>query len=507
MLALSKWLQRAAFVTLVCALLPGIPQAAEKSSRSARTVAAEIDRHITARLADAKIPASGLADDAEFCRRLCIDITGKIPTADRAAAFIDSTDPDKRAKLIDELLASPEYGRHFATIWTNLITANGDPDARPATKPFATWLAAELNQGRGWDKLVSEMLTAQGTGAANPATFFTNANASKAGELGNASTKLFLGLQVACAECHDHPFNKWTQNDYWGMAAFFGRLKTANNGKNKDNADVMEVTPTAKAAAKNAKKKDDAPPVASTTGTIKIPATGGNKGAGKVVPAKFLEGERPMLPAEGAIRPNLAAWMTSGSNPFFARAASNRLWGHFFGRGFVNPLDDFLNGNEPSHPELLALLSQEFIGSGHDFKHLIRCICNSQTYQRTSATLPGNKDDEQLFSHMAVKVMMPEAVYDSLTTAMGTNLPGGLISQARYGDGKGKNAKGAATAKGDGRDEFVKFFRTKEEGTPSTEFTHGIPQLLGLMNNPQFNRVTPSVEKLVKAGATKEKAI
>ncbi len=506
MLVLAKWLQRMAFVVLAFALLPTMPQAAENAARSASSVATEIDRHINARLAEAKIPASALADDAEFCRRVYIDITGRIPTADRAATFIDSTDPDKRARLIDELLASPEYGRHFATIWTNLIMANGDPDARPTTKPFTAWLAGELNQGHGWDKLVAEMLTAHGTPAANAATFFTAANASHAGQLGSASTKLFLGIQIACAECHDHPFNKWTQNDYWGMGAFFGRLKVANNGKNKDNAEIVEVTPP-KTAPKAAKKKDDAPPVVSATGTIKIPATGGNKGAGKIVPAKFLEGEKPTLPTEGAIRPALAAWMTSSDNPFFARAAVNRLWGHFFGRGFVNPLDDFLNGSEPSHPELLTLLSQEFIASGHDFKHLIRSICNSQAYQRTSATLPGNKDDEALFSHMAVKVMMPEAVYDSLTTAMGTTLPGGLVSQARYGDGKGKNAKGAATAKNDSRDEFVKFFRTKEEGTPSTEFTHGIPQMLGLMNNPQFNRVTPSVEKLVKAGAPKEKAV
>jgi len=495
-----------AFVGLAAGLIRGPAPAggsAPPEQRSPRAVAAEIDRELEKRLAAEKIAISPPADDAEFLRRAYLDITGRIPTADKATAFLDSKDPDKRHKLIDDLLASPEYGRHFATVWANLITATGDPEAKPSPQPFVDWLAKELNAGRGWDKIVHEMLTASGTAAASPATFFTLANGSQPGQVGSSATQLFLGVRLQCAECHDHPFTKYHQSDYWGMAAFFGRLKGAG-GKNKAGNEVVELTTPVKGAKGG--KKGPAIAGAAADGAITVPAAGGNKGAGKVMPAKFLDGPSPKLPAEGLLRPTLAAWLTSPDNPYFAPAAANRVWGHFLGYGFVAPLDDFKEGNEPSHPELLQLLAREFTASGYDYRHLIRCICASKAYQRSSKALDGNKDDEALFSHMAVKVMTPAQMYDSLTTALGVSaLPGGLGSQPRYGDGKGKNAKGAATARKDGRDEFLKFFNTKEEGAGSSEFTHGIPQLLGLLNGSQFNRVTPAVDKLVDL--PREKAV
>lgn len=504
----TRWLPMLALVCAVCYLFQGSPRAAEPAkeqrptSRDPKAVAAEIDQVLSKRLASEKVPASPVADDAEFLRRACLDLTGRIPTAAEARTFLDSKDSGKRAKLIDALLASSRYGEHLASLWTSLVTAAGDPDARPDTKAFTGWLAKEFNGGRGWDRIVHEMLTAQGTPAANAATIYTQTASRQPGFLASSATQLFLGMRIQCAECHNHPFNDFKQTDYWGMAAFFGRINGAGAKNAKGGGEIAETA----VPKGNAKKKGDA--TVASGSTITIPATGGNKGAGKVVPAQFFKGEKPDLPAEGAIRPHLAGWITSPKNPFFARAAVNRVWGLLFGRGFVNPIDDFENGVPPSHPELLDALAREFVASGHDVKHLIRCLCNTQAYQRTSRALPGNKDDEALFSRMTVKVMTPEVMYDSLCSAMGLSaLPGGLASQPRYGDGKGKNAKGKATAKPDPRVEFVKFFSTREDPAENTEFTNGIPQALGLLNNAQFNRVTPTVEKLAKANLPPEQAI
>jgi hypothetical protein len=203
--------------------------------------------------------------------------------------------------------------------------------------------------------------------------------------------------------------------------------------------------------------------------------------------------------------------LTASDNPYFAQAAVNRFWAHLFGSGFVNPIDDFQEGVPASHPALLQFLAQEFVASGHDHKHLLRCICNSQTYQRTSRRLPPATgemevvDDQGLFSHMAVKVMTPHVMYDSLVTAMGVrNLAGGLGSPLPFELYAGDRARADRLQP---RDEFIRFFTTQDPSAKSTEYTQGIPQVLALMNARQFNTVTPLVEKLVKEGVKQEQAI
>jgi hypothetical protein len=453
-------------------------------------VARAIDREIDARLADYNIAASELADDAEFLRRVCLDITGRIPTAERAAAFLDSSDADKRQKLIDELLDNANYGQHFSTIWTNLINAAGSPP-RSMQSSFRDWLANKFNQGQGWDQIVRELLASEGLATESPATYFVRANTAEPGMLASTSAQFFLGVQIQCAECHDHPFTEWRQSDYWGLAVFFSRLREVSV---KGGKQLSEEPQAGKKPAVNV-------PGAG----IVIPTAGGNKGAGNVVMAKYLGGEKPDLPSEGAIRLSLASWVTAADNPYFAKAAVNRLWAHFFGRGFFNPVDDFQADLPVSHPQLLAMLAQEFASSGHDLKHLIRCICSSQAYQRTSRPLPENKDDARLFSHMAVKVMSPEAMYNSLIAAMGdTKLPGGLGSPIPFDIYAGPKAKPDRVS---GFDEFIRFFNTSDPSAPSTDYTHGIPQILALMNAQQFNRVTPVVDRLVKSGATREQVV
>jgi hypothetical protein len=413
-----------------------------------------IDRAIDKTLQADKITASAKADDAEFLRRASLDITGVIPSAEKAAVFLDSTDPDKRAKLIDELLASPAYGRHMADIWQGLLVQADSNNRRVTFDSLHTWLEKGFNENRSWDKFVTELVTASGPQSENGAVTFFLANPTP-DKVTDQVTRLFLGVQLQCAQCHNHPFTSWKREEYWGMAAFFFKVKADRaNQKNANALAVMESGTTGK--GKQAKLPDSA----------------------RVVPAKFLQGEQPKMDAAEPNRPVLAKWMTTPENPFFAPAMANRMWAHFFGRGFVNPVDDMHEGNTASHPELLKEMAQNFAGSGFDVKHLIRGICNSQAYQRTSKPTDANKDDTK-FSHMSLKPMSPEQLYDSLAAVLGT-------AGEPKGGGKQPQAAGRRP-QGNARTQFANFFRT-DESAIAPDYNSGIPQALRLMNAPQLNR-------------------
>jgi ferric-dicitrate binding protein FerR (iron transport regulator) len=469
-------------------------------ARDPRPLAAAIDREVNQRLTEAKIPPSPLADDAEFLRRVTIDITGHIPSHEQTVAFLASSDPEKRCLLIDELLAEPDHGRHYGTVWRSLmVPREAAKGGKPQADHLSPWLADQFNQGRGWQQIVHDLLTVEGDVAQNPQAGFIMANAEgfhpQADRLAASAARLFLGVQLQCAQCHNHPFTGWKQDDFWGMAAFFSRVR--NSGK-KGPPFILTEAPDAELPAKT-KKGAPSPPPTALNGAIVIPTSAG-KASGKVVKAKLLDGAEPALDGQGPYRPIFAAWVTAPTNPYFANAAVNRLWSQFFGRGLVNPVDNFHPDNPPSHPALLKLLADEFTSTGGDLKHLIRGLCNSQAYQRSSCPLSANEADVQLFSHMAVKVMSPEVFYDSLVTALaagpalggkGTKLPGGK-----------KGLPNLAS-----REQFVQFFSAQGDAAETGESSHGIPQFLKLMNAEQFNRSAPIVERLVQTEVAHERAI
>lgn len=480
------------------ALLAFMAVARADGSRPIQKTVQHIDLEITRKLTAEKVPASPLASDAEFLRRLYLDLTGKIPTYDRAVAFLDSKDPARRTKLIDELLAAPDFGEHFATTFTNLLLV-GDAVNLTERNRFQRWLAEKFNKNHPWDRLVTDLVTAEGTSADNPAVVFvlnhSENNKIQPNMLAAATTRQFLGVQLQCAECHNHPFTGWKQAEFWGVAAFFTRVTNQKGAKGSPGG-VTEAAPAAPTKGKKAE-------ATATGAAIVIPSTAG-KASGKRIAAKYLEGEEPNLGDQGPYRPALAKWMTAPDNKFFARAAVNRFWAHFFGRGFVHPVDDFHDDNLPSHPALLDALAAEFRASGYDVKHLVRCIVSSQAYQRTSQPLPDNKDDKTLFSHMAVKVMTPEMMYDALVRALGVsqlNINTGAVATSGIGGAKKNQPTNAP------RDRFIKFFKTSDADTLPTDYTQGIPQALALMNDPQFNKGTPVVEQLVKAKLPTEQAI
>jgi hypothetical protein len=416
-----------------------------------------IDEIIDGRLRTEKVSLSARCDDAEFLRRVYLDITGHIPSAAKAQAFLDNLDVNKRAKLIDELLASGAYGKHQADIWQSLLLPRNSENRLVPFDKMTKWLEDKFNANVPWDQLVRDILTASGKSDDNGAVAYFLANASPDKLTDNAS-RTFLGVQLQCAQCHNHPFTDWKQNEYWGMAAFFTKIRLQGNPRPMNRRE-LSVSEEGKGRL------------------VRLPVSA------KKVPPKFLQGEEPKLNNGDAYRPVLAEWMTKPTNPYFSKAMVNRIWAQFFGRGIVNPVDDMHDGNSPSHPQLLADLSSQFAANGFDVKGLIRAICNSQTYQRTSKPNGSNREaGPELFSRMAIKVLTPEQMYDSLIQVLGAPNP----------PTPPKNANPAQLARlrnFNPRSLFVAFFKGDESADP-TEYQAGIPQVLRLMNSPQLNNAS-----------------
>jgi hypothetical protein len=455
-------------VAVVAALVIGSSPAAESTQRGAATsltapaLAELIDREVDARLAAENIVASPKSDDAEFMRRVYLDLLGVIPPREKIVEFLDSQDPDKRVKLIDELLASPRFGQHLADIWDAYLLPPNQ-NSRLSPESFTAWLTDGFNE-LPWDKLVNELLTATGDMRDNAAVIYMlkGRDPINPAEMANLSGRYFLGVQLACAQCHDHPFTSFKQDDFWGVAGFFsqfempGQTRIRNFGITDNTNGSYHLAAFEDRHMLRPPKPINEPPIASDRSTI--------------------------------YRQQFARWVTSPDNPYFAKAMANRLWWQFFGRGIVEPVDDMHPDNPPSHPELLQTLAEQFAASGFDLRHLCRAICNSQTYQRTSQPVESNKSDGKLFSHMAIKVLTPEQIYDSLSTIFGepARPQGGATGRARDNP----------------RVEFVEFFARESDASP-TSYEHGIPQLLRMMNSSQFTdrRGSPSVQ--ARPGATR----
>lgn len=334
------------------------------------------------------IPPSQVSDDATFLRRVSLDIAGALPDDEKVRQFLASTEPEKRDRLIDQLLESTEYADHFANKW-NFILRNkkskGEDTA--GTHLFHRWIWDSIYENKPYDRFVREIVTASGEPLENPAVTWYR-EVDQVEEQVEDTAQLFLGIRIQCARCHHHPFEKWSQNDYYSLAAFYKRVgKKGIPGVAGGFRDRQIFHNEGVATASNPR-----------SGTALKPA-----GLG----ASPLE-----IPAEQDPRVQLANWMSDPANPFFAKSVVNRYWKHFFNRGIVEPEDDMRETNPPSNPALLDGLAKRFIESGFDLKDLVRTICRSKTYQFSSLPNEYNASDKQNFSRYYPRRLSAEALYD-----------------------------------------------------------------------------------------------
>lgn len=375
-----------------------IPQEAPLEKYPPPAPANFIDEHVFTRLKLLGVPPSALCSDGEFLRRASLDVTGTLSTAAEAEKFLADPDSRKREKLVDELLGRPAYASYFALKWGDIlrnrrtgIVGLGGGSAR--TVAFHSWIRESLEKNKPYDQFVREMLTAKGNvvgeGAQPPVGWYHVVKTPTL--LADDVAQAFLGMRMQCAQCHHHPYEKWSQDDYWGLAAFFARVQLAELKTNvpKDGRGLKTLSIAREGKVTNPQGKDYLNP-------------------------RPLDGKEVSIPPGNDPREELARWMTAPDNPFLARALVNRYWAHFLGRGIVDPIDDMRVSNPPSNPALLDALARDFVEHRFDLKHLVRTICTSKIYQLSSTPNEHNQKDKQNFARYYPKRLPAEVLLDAV---------------------------------------------------------------------------------------------
>ncbi len=368
----------------------------DESRRVDREAAWQMSRRID-HLLEEPMAAAGqspkpLCSDSEFLRRASLDLTGVIPAVADVQAFLADTRSDKRSRWIERLLVSPRHATHLAITWRRLmLPTDFDANQLGQAAGLQQWLRRQFVNNLRYDRLVAEFISSNGDQATGPALFYRSLETNPA-KLAAATSRIFLGLQIQCAECHDHPFDAWTQRDFWGYAAFFAQLEpiTSMRGGPYRLVDLSE-------------------------GEVTLPETD------DVVAPHYPAGPISEVDHRGTRRRQLAIWMASADNPYLAPAAVNRVWQQMFGRGLVRPVDDLGPSHPPSHPELFAELADFFVKQQFDLRQLYRTFANTNAYQRTSLMTSDSSRDsaddgssDHSYARMVVKRLTAEQLYDSL---------------------------------------------------------------------------------------------
>jgi len=345
-----------------------------------------VDEHVFAKLKRLGIPPSELSSDSVFIRRVFLDVIGRLPTDEQARSFIEDKDSAKRDKLVDFLLEHPGYGDYFSNKWVMILRNQRINNNTAVTYRFHDWVRRAFQKNMPYDRFVRNMLVATGDVEIHPpVSWYLQVNTAT--EQMEDTAQLFLGLRIQCARCHHHPFEQWSQDDYYGFQAFFAQVGLKPSRGGVPNGSVFHKGGVA--TARNPRTSGDRKP------------TG-------------LGGEELEIPAYEDPRNELVDWMVDPANPFFARSLVNRYWKHFFGRGIVDPEDDMRVTNPPSNPELLDALSENFIQNGFDLKRLVRDICTSSAYQLSSEPNDYNVTDKQNFSSFYPRRLNAEPLYDAI---------------------------------------------------------------------------------------------
>jgi Protein of unknown function (DUF1553)/Protein of unknown function (DUF1549) len=373
-----------------------------------------VDRAVFAKLNRMRIRPSEVCSDREFVRRAYLDVIGVLPRPDEVARFLAEPGKTRRDNLIDRLLDQPEFYDFWALKFADILRSNGRLIQSKGAYAFHRWIRSSLESDVPMDRFVRELLTAEGSSFKNPAANYYRISRDPESAV-ETTAQLFLGVRIQCAKCHNHPFERWTQDDYYGFAAFFSQI-----GRKKGNLPDDEIV------------------YVSGTGDVRQPRTG------QKMKPKALGGPTYDDSADQRDRrARLAAWLSGADNPFFAKSLVNRIWFHLMGRGIVEPVDDFRDSNPASNDELLEGLTAEFVKQGYHLKPLIRMILRSRTYQLSATTNSLNVDDSLYFSHCQTKLLPAEALLDAISAVTGSSTTfDGLPTGARacqIPDGKMEN--------------------------------------------------------------------
>ena len=353
-----------------------------------------IDTHIDAKLQKLKIQPSGLTDDATFLRRVTLDLTGQLPTPDEVRAFLADATPTKlkRSKWIDKLIARPAYTDYWTIKWGDLLQSSRKYLGEKGTFAFREWIRDSIATNKPYDKMARELLTSRGSSYEDPAGNYFRATREPKPTM-EKTTQVFMGVRLVCAQCHDHPFERWTQNQYYQMAAFFSAVGL------RPGYEIGEEIVFDQRADYDMKHPKDSRVVAPeflVASTVPVP-----------------------IPSDDRRRDALATWLASKQNPFFAKAIANRVFSYFFGRGIIDPVDDIRASNPAVNPALLDALTKDLTDHNFDIQYLMRTIANSRAYQAAITPNEWNDKDTDNFSHAAPRRVGAEALMDAVASAAG----------------------------------------------------------------------------------------
>ncbi len=366
-----------------------------------------IDQLVDAKLQRVKVESSGLCTDDQFVRRIYLDLTGLPPTADQVRSFLEDprASQEKRDALINQLIGSGPYVEFWTNKWCDLLQVNQKFLGDPGVHALRNWIKDSVAGNKPYDQMVYEILTASGSTIDHPASSYYKILRTPEDTMEN-TTQLFLAVRFNCNKCHDHPFERWTQNQYYNLSAYFAQVGRKEDkrfaGQKIGGSAVEGATPLVEVIYDTG------------SGEVKHQLTG------NVTPPEFPY-QSDLIEDEGTRREKLAQWLTDPANQYFASSYVNRMWGYLMGRGIIEPIDDIRAGNPPTNSELLGALTQSFIDSGFDTRHIMREICQSRTYQQSIATNKWNEDDSINFSHATPRRLPAEVLFDAIHQVTGSN--------------------------------------------------------------------------------------
>jgi len=436
-----------------------------------------IDKHIYTKLQKMKMLPSDLCSDAEFIRRVSLDITGLPPKSERVRAFLADTNSDKRNKLIDELIGSNDFVEYWANKWADLLQCNSESLGQKGVWVYRQWIKQCIAQDMPYDKMVRTVLLAEGSAFKNPAVNYFRVLRDP-GKITEDVSQTFLGVRFNCNKCHDHPFEKWTQNQYYEFGAYFAQV-----------AFKKGTLPGEEVVYRNYRG-----------GEVKHLKTD------MVVAPKVPVGSAHEIASGEDRRDAFVDWLTSKDNPFFAKSMANRVWSYFFGKGIIDPVDDIRASNPPSNPALLEALTDEFVKGGFDLRKLMRAICQSRAYQLSIKPNKWNEDDKINFSHALPRRLSAEQLMDAVAQATG-------VRPQFTGMPTGMRAVEVPDGNVEGNDFLALFGRPKRqsacecERTSNITLSHALNMINGVTVTDAVSAPAGKIAKIVEANKEDKKVV